>query len=573
MMHCNINAARAGRGYSGTRMAPLVSRIKGMPRPSGASPEQRPGSRVTTISAFARRCQPARLGALFLVALTAACESSVSGPTPVDDPARVTIQPDTAVLYSGMPTTFTVSGGTGTYAITSSNQAVVQVPSFLNGRTFTVLPANVVADTSVTLSVRDSGIAPLATASLTVRPGTVANDIVVTPTSTQGGSCAPAVCSGGDAILFTTVSQGGNPLPARGVRLEVVTGDFRFITSAPGQPESLATTTTVVSDQAGGVLARLRVLPGAPNQTGVVQVTDLGTSAFRRATFAIAQSTGSSPGFFLVPDTLTFTGPNNLACATGVRADVSIFGGSPPYTIGNGGTAFSVSQNFVSQSGGSFYIVANTCAENIPIPVVDSAGRTATVTASNVLGTNAIPDLVVSPTSVTLSECSSQATVTVAGGIPNSFTVSNTSNAIITSSNPSSRIIGIQRSPNQVAATPILVGVASGDKVATITVNLTGDALNTRCDGSSLAVIPNSLDIAGCGFADAVISGGIPPYFPVTNNSSVTVQMVAPNTVRVTRVNGSVALPDGGTVTIFDNSNAIPRVSRTVSVEVTGNCP
>ena len=546
-----------------------------MPRPFGARQEQAPGSRVTSTFPFARACGFARLGALFLAALAAACESSVSGPTVVEDPARITIQPETAVMYSGLPTTFTVSGGTGTYSISSTNQAVVQVPAFLNGRTFSVTPANVLADTPVTLSVRDSGTAPVATAALTVRPGTVANDISIVPTPTQGGNCSPAVCSGGDAIVVATLSQGGTPLPARGVRLEVVSGDFRFIVSPPGQPEVLATTTTVVTDQAGNVLNRIRALPGAPNQTAVIQVTDLGTSAFRRATFSIAQATGSSPGFFVVPDTFTFTGPNNLSCATGVRGDVTIFGGSPPYTIGNGGTAFSVSQNTVSQSGGSFYIVANgTCANDIPIPVVDAAGRTATVTVSNVLGTNAIPELAVSPSTVTLSECASQATVTVAGGIPGSFTVSNTSNAIIASPNPSARIISIRRAPNQVASSPILVGVASGDKVATITVELTGDALQTRCDGSSLTIIPNSVVLAGCGFADAVISGGVPPYSAVANNSSVTADIIAPgDTVRVTRVNPSPALPQGGTVTVFDSSSNVPRVSRNLSVTVTGTCP
>ena len=293
--------------------------------------------------AFAHPGALARVVACFALGLAASCSSSVSGPTPVQDPARVTIQPETAVLYSGMPTTFTVSGGTGTYSITSSNQAVVQVPAFLNGRTFAVVPANVIADTAVTISVRDSGTAPLATATLSVRPGTVANDIVVIPTATQGTGCAPAVCSGGDALVFATVSQGGSPLPARGVRLDVVSGDFRFIVSPPGQAEVLSTQTTVISDQAGGVHARIRVLAGAPNQTGVVQVTDLGTNAFRRATFTIAQATGTSPGFFTVPDSFTFTGPNTLQCASGTRADVSIFGGTPPYTISNAGSAFGVS--------------------------------------------------------------------------------------------------------------------------------------------------------------------------------------------------------------------------------------
>jgi hypothetical protein len=528
---------------------------------------------VTSTFVFARASGLARIGAILLAALSAACSSSVSGPTPVDDPARITIQPDTATLYSGLQTTFTVSGGTGTYAISSSNQAVVQVPSFLNGRTFSVTPANVLADTTVTISVRDSGTAPVVTAALTVRPGTVANDITVVPTPTQGGNCTPAVCSGGDATVVATLSQGGNPLPARGVRLDVVSGDFRFIVSPPGQNEVLATTTTVVSDQAGNVLQRLRALPGAPNQTAVVQVTDLGTSAFRRTTFSIAQATGGSPGFFVVPDELTFTGPNNLSCASGVRGDVAIFGGSPPYTIGNGGTAFSVSQNTISQSGGSFYVVANgVCADNIPIPVVDSAGRTTNVTVSNVFGTNAVPDLVVSPTTVTLSECSSQAAVTVAGGIPGNFIVSTNSTALTTSYSPSGRIINIGRAANQVAASPIQVGVASGDKVATITVNLTGDALNTRCDGSNLTVTPNSMTIAGCGTAEAVISGGTGTYFANSNLTSVTAAVVG-DILRVTRVPGSPVPDDPGTVTVRDSSTSVPPVARPVTVTVSGICP
>ena len=112
------------------------------------------------------------------------------------------------------------------------------------------------------------------------------------------------------------------------------------------------------------------------------------------------------------------------------------------------------------------------------------------------------------------------------------------------------------------------------DKVATITVDLTGDALQTRCDGSSLALIPNSVVLAGCGIADAVISGGVAPYFAVANNSSVSAEIVAPgNTVRVTRVNPSSPLPDGGSVTVFDSSNTVPRVSRNLAVSVTGACP
>jgi len=212
----------------------------------------------------------ARPGVLARIALAllaplvfASCSGNVSGPPPTNDPGRITILPATAVLYSGLPTTFTITGGTGAYVVSSSNQAVIGTSGPIERNTLTVIPANVLVDTDVTLTVRDTGTTPLATANLTVKPGTVSNDIQITPTATQGGNCAPAVCSGSDAIVSATISQGGIPLAARGVRLSVVSGDFRFITSSPGFPEVLETATTVVSDQAGQVLTRIRALPGA----------------------------------------------------------------------------------------------------------------------------------------------------------------------------------------------------------------------------------------------------------------------------------------------------------------------
>lgn len=529
-----------------------------------------------TSSAFARPGAFVRFAlALVLAMLAAACGSgAVSGPTPVNDPNRITILPATAILYSGMATTFTINGGTGSYFLSSSNQAVVQVSGSLtgSGHTITVIPANVVEETTVTLTVRDSATAPLATATLTVRPGTVANDIVIIPTETQGGSCAPAVCSGGDALVFATISQGGNPLPARGVRLDVVSGDFRFITSRPGLPEILETSTVVVTDQAGGVHARIRVLPGAPNQTGVLQVTDLGTNAFRRATFIIAQATGSSPGFFTVPAEVTFTGPNTLSCASGARADVNIFGGLPPYTIGNGGSAFGVSQTVVTASGGSFYIVANgTCAEDVPIAVVDSAGRTTIVNVSNVRGTFAIPDLVVSPEEVTLTDCSSTASVSVAGGT-GTFTVSTGSGALFVGSNQNQRLINISRAPGTLATTPLSVGVASGDKTATITVHLAGDALNTRCDGAqNIRLTPSTVTLASCGPVTVAITGGAPNHHVRSDNSSIRVTpitVVPPNnTFTVERTPGSASF-DMGTVFVTDNNGT--GLVRTLPVTGTG---
>jgi hypothetical protein len=96
------------------------------------------------------------LALTFLVAFTS-CSGAVSGPAPVNDPTRITILPAIATTYSGLPTTFVISGGTGSYIVSSSDQAVIPVAGSIAGGSLTVVPNPVLADTLVTLTVRGTG--------------------------------------------------------------------------------------------------------------------------------------------------------------------------------------------------------------------------------------------------------------------------------------------------------------------------------------------------------------------------------------------------------------------------------
>lgn len=432
-----------------------------------------------TASVFARPGPFARLFLAFLLLVgVGSCGSGGVSPV-VDDPTRITIQPPTAIMYSGLPTTFVVAGGTGSYIVTSSNQAVLQVSGAISPSPITLFANNVITETPVTLTVRDTGTAPVATATITVRPNTVNNNITVTPSATQGGSCAPAVCSGGDAEVSATISQGGIPLPARAVRLDALTGDFRFIVSPAGQPEVLATSIDVITDETGRVRARIRVLADAPNQTALVQVTDLGTGAFQRSSFLIAQSTGTSPGFFVTPSGISFSGRFTGQCANNLTATFFIIGGVPPYTVLNGtGDAFRVSDSFVTESGGSFNVTAQgicTGANGLPITVRDSAGRTATVTVSNVEGTAVPPPVVVSPNTVALTSCTGAVSVTITGGTGSGtyFATSGNTSALLLSLSGSTLTIR-RRNPSPAGfvapASPIVVGVSDGRTSASIDV-------------------------------------------------------------------------------------------------------
>ena len=375
-----------------------------------------------TAFAAARPGLAARLALAIAAFVLTSCSGAVS--PVVDDPDTITILPDTATLYSGLPTTFVLSGGTGSYIVTSSNQAAIQVSSGIQSGPIVIVPNYVLADTPVTLTVRDTGSTPVVTATLTVKPNPVSNSITIIPSATQGSSCAPAVCSGGDAEVVATISQGGIPLPARGVRLDVVSGDFRFIVTPPGSTggEVLATSIEVVSDELGKVRARLRALADAPNQTALLQVTDLGTGAFQRASFGISQQTGPSPGFTVTPSNITFQGAFAGQCTTGLSASFFVFGGTPPYTVLNGsGDVFIISGSFIGESGGGFDVGTRgicTSADGLPIIVRDAAGRTSTVTVANIEGTTPVPPVVVAPTSVTLASCNASASASIVGGIP-----------------------------------------------------------------------------------------------------------------------------------------------------------
>ena len=517
-----------------------------------------------------------RLTLAFLsLVLAASCGSGgVSGPAPVNDPTRITILPATATAFSGLPTTFVISGGTGSYIVTSSHQSIIPVAGSISGGSLTVVPNQVTADTVVTLTVRDTGTTPIATATVTVRPGTVGNSITITPTSSQGGNCAPAICSGGDAEVVATLSQGGIPLSGRGVRFEVVSGDFLFITSAPGSSvETLDTSVTVVSDETGKARARIRVLANAPNQTALLQVTDLVSGAFQRTSFVIAQATGSSPGFFVSPTSVTFQGARQDECATtNISATFYIFGGAAPYTVSSTSSAFFVGPTFVSSSGGSFTVTPNgQCVTGAPIIVRDSSGRTVTVTVANIPGTVAPPALTVTPETVTLSSCTGTANVTIAGGRGTGYFVSSGSDSITASL--SGNTVTIRRQPGSPAnAGPVNVGVSDGTTVANVTVNLTGEGA-----GVCLGATPSSVSLTSCtSVATVTISGGSGTYNAISNRASVRATPSG-STVTIDRTPpASLAFTPPATVTVTDPGNpAAPAVAITVNASGAGAgaCP
>lgn len=571
MVHRNINVRKCACFHGDG--AGLLSRIHGT-RPLSEAHDKIQGSLVK-ITAYGLKSALARvvLIAMAGVALASCGSGAVSGSAPVNDPNRITILPNTATLYSGLPTQFVVSGGTGSYIVSSSNQAIVTVSGSLANNTFTVIPSEVANDTEVTLTVRDTGSTPVATATLMVRPGTVGNSITITPSSTQGGSCTPAICSGGDAEVSVQLARGGQPLINRAVRFEVLSGDFRFITSQPGAPIEVSDfTTTTLTDETGRARARLRVGVNANNQTALLRIVDTGSGAFQTSSFTIAQATGSSPGFFASPDTITFSGPNNQECANSGSVDVFVYGGTPPYNVSSVGAPFQVSRDFVSSRGGFFSVLPRgvcVATPGAPITIVDATGRSTVVRVANVLGANSVPALAVAPTTVSLTECNSVASITAAGGNGVYTASSGNSSVYARVVGPNNVIIG--RQPNSFPPPQVLVGVGSGNALATVTVNVSGNALG-NCDGAPLTVSPTTVTLSSCNRTQVDVTGAVGTVTSNSNNSSVATAPINNNVVYIERAPGSGSFEGPATVFIRDNFSV-----RTVTVNGngsgTGACP
>jgi large repetitive protein len=514
------------------------------------------------------------LSLLVLIGI-AGCSGAVSAPpTPIGDPNLITIQPPVATAFPNAPTTFVITGGTGSYIVSSSNQAVIPISGPIIGSTLTVVPNPVLADSPVTLTIRDTGTTTPATASVTVRPRIVNNTLTITPTSTQGGSCAPAICSGGDAEVTATASLNDAPLVGQNVRFDVVSGDFRFITTPPGSSgETLATSFSAVTDSSGAARARIRVLPNASNQTALVQVTHIDSGSFQRTSFAIAQATGPSPGFFTVPSGIVFTGSRQNECAgSGASANVFIFGGVPPYNISNTSSAFLVDRNIVSVSGGSFNVRATgICVPEpgMPIAVTDSAARTLEILVQNLEGTQVVPALVVAPQEVSLSSCNSVATITVAGGTGNYVATSGSGSVLVSQASPTS--FTIQRHPTSAAtSSPVNVGISDGRSVANVTVTLTGTALGA-CPGAGFTASPTAVTLNDCsGAAQVTLTGGSGTYSAATDNTGIQATVNA-NIVSIRRVDPSGPF-SGGTVAVSDGAATIPIAVSSTGAGA-GSCP
>ena len=128
----------------------------------------------------------------------------------------VVLPPD-ANVYSGVPTTLTVTGGVPPYFAFSSNTAILPVTQAVAGASVLLLAANVGSDTPVTITAQDAA-GTTATSTVNVRAAPLLPNLI---TITPNGDCAAggSLCSGGTATASVVVSgPGGGGIPGRLVK-------------------------------------------------------------------------------------------------------------------------------------------------------------------------------------------------------------------------------------------------------------------------------------------------------------------------------------------------------------------
>jgi hypothetical protein len=437
----------------------------------------------------------AAIGAIFgaIGAMLSSCGgggvSSTTAATPVVIPLQVL--PASATVFPGVPTDFSVSGGTPPYTTFTDNNVVISAPPITgstgSGFKFTVIAQNVNADTPVNVTVRDVVGATLQ-AGLTVKPTTLNNTVTITPIAPTGTGCA-GLCSGGDADVTVTAILNGVTLANRAIRFSVFQGDFRFVT--PGT-NVLVTTITLNTDEVGVARARIQATVTAPTQSATLTTTDTQTGLVRSTNFVIAQATSGVGILSTLPSgSTTFTGAKPgvgiaAQCPSGGIVDMYIFGGTPPYTVASPlPTYLSVFPTIVTTNGGSFRVTQNGCGSSQLI-VADAQNRSIeTASVISVVGPAgdappaAVPTaLTVTPTTHTLL-CGQTGTSTTSGsgtftatvttpGVPaGSFTVTPTSG-------PIGSPISFTRNVGVAAASPtqILVNVVAGTITSVVTVNV-----------------------------------------------------------------------------------------------------
>jgi hypothetical protein len=349
--------------------------------------------------------------------------------TDPDQNGGLALIPSAGTLYAGIVYNFQITGARPPFILGSSEPVLLPVPARIESNSFQVVGSNP--------GVVDAGLTPEQlqgrTVVLTVRDSLgrtfttpTTNGIFVAQNFLTGygvfftSNCAGQACSGSETIVRMAAIINGNRYGDRLYRFCVVRGNFQFVVpEVPSNlPASLQNCVETRTDHTGTALARLRVPSDATTQLGTLRVIDVATGVYVDEVFTITQ--GAIVGTLTVlPNDFTFTGPRTGVCGTG-SADFIVFDGDPPYTAIPSNPNISVTPSTNGSNPARFTVNAfnpNACVDTT-IVITDRNNRRATVTVKTEEGSEDLPPLAVSPTTVSLNDtCGYSTSVTAVGGV------------------------------------------------------------------------------------------------------------------------------------------------------------
>jgi hypothetical protein len=422
-------------------------------------------------------------GSVFAIAtslLLGSCGGGGAGsPGPIGGPPQ--IQPSTGTLYAGVEYTITIAGGRPPYTVSSSEPALLSVPTVLDGNFFTVIPANPgvidaglppgsVPTRSVTITMRDSVGSTAATSGLSVAQNffTGYGVFFSSNCASAAGGAAPAACAGGETAVEVSATINGNLYGNREYRFEILRGPISwFFPNNQTQGGTISgNTVTTRTDHEGDAHVWFRVANNVATQIAAIRVVDVATGASTVHVFTIG-GTPINGVLEAIPEEFTFTGINSAQCGTGF-ADFLVFDGIPPYT------ATSTSPNLtVFRTGdlppfpttitsnsqpGRFTLQAtnpNVCLADVPIIITDVNNNRTTVTVTTEPGSAPPPPTPVSvtPGSLTLN-CGQSGSVSVLGGPTGTASFSVSSPDPRVSATASGRTVTVTRAAADVPTVP-----------------------------------------------------------------------------------------------------------------------
>jgi hypothetical protein len=428
--------------------------------------------------------------------LLASCGGGGAGAGPTTG-GPLQILPAAGTFYGGIEYTFTVAGGRPPYLLSASQPSLLQIPTSINGNSFTAIPANTaVIDTGLppealpilttTITVRDAAGNSINSGDLQIAQNFMTGYGVSFASNCGGtGTTAPSACAGGESVISVIASINGNLYGNREYRFEVVRGPFTFLNIGPNGPVAASgvvgpggTTWTTRTDHTGRAHALIRVNNNVSTQVGVFRVVDVATGASTQYLVNIA-GVPLVGELTAIPEEFSLTGPNSAQCGTG-SGDFLVFDGTPPYTAVSSFPAALLVEaidrpntNVSNSQPGQFRFTATNpffCMSPGSIIVRDANNQQVTVEVTTEAGSGDPPPPPISATPGTLTlACGSSGSLILLGGT-GTFTVSSPSPRITTTL--SGRILTITRTALDPLGTPVSPTPGTANPIA-FTVNVT----------------------------------------------------------------------------------------------------